>query len=124
MIKILDTTLRDGSYVVDFQFSKKDTREISGVLEGFNVEYIEIGHGLGLGAYRNEKHRSLCTDREYLEAISGRKGKAKYGVFFIPGIGNFSDIDAASDSDVSFIRIGTNAPGRSRPRSGRRGCRR
>jgi len=24
MVKILDTTLRDGSYVVDFQFSQQD----------------------------------------------------------------------------------------------------
>jgi len=52
MVKILDTTLRDGSYVVDFQFSQQDTYNISEALESVGIDYIEIGHGLGLGAYR------------------------------------------------------------------------
>ena len=108
MVKILDTTLRDGSYVVDFQFSQQDTYNISEALESVGIDYIEIGHGLGLGAYRIDKHKSLCNDREYLEAIKKRKSNTKYGVFFIPGIGDFADIDLAAEKNIDFIRIGTN----------------
>ena len=108
MVKILDTTLRDGSYVVDFQFSQQDTYNISEALESVGIDYIEIGHGLGLGAYRIDKYKSLCNDREYLEAIKKRKSNTKYGVFFIPGIGDFADIDLAAEKNIDFIRIGTN----------------
>ena len=49
---ILDTTLRDGSYVIDFQFTADDTAIIASILERAGIEYIEVGHGLGLGAAR------------------------------------------------------------------------
>jgi len=108
MIKILDTTLRDGSYVVDFQFSKNDTLNISQTLENYNIEYIEIGHGLGLSAYRLENYKSLLSDEEYMSSIKKKSNRIKYGVFFIPDIGDFSDIDIAVKYGMDFIRIGTN----------------
>ena len=108
MVKILDTTLRDGSYVVDFQFSQQDTYNISKALESFGIDYIEVGHGLGLGAYRINKYKSLCNDEEYIDAIKERRSDTKYGVFFIPGIGNYEDIDLAVEKNIDFIRIGTN----------------
>ena len=49
-IQILDCTLRDGSYVLDFNFSLIDTLFISKVLFESGLNYVEIGHGLGLGA--------------------------------------------------------------------------
>ncbi len=108
MIKILDTTLRDGSYVVDFQFSQEDTVNISQTLENFDLEFIEIGHGLGLGAYKLEEYDSLCNDFEYMNCINRKKESTKYGVFFIPEIGNFKDIDLAKECNMDFIRIGVN----------------
>lgn len=108
MVKILDTTLRDGSYVVDFQFSQQDTYNISKALESFGIDYIEVGHGLGLGAYRINKYKSLCNDEEYIDAIKERRSDTKYGVFFILGIGNYEDIDLAVEKNIDFIRIGTN----------------
>lgn len=49
-MKILDTTIRDGSYAVDFRFTCKDVEHICSRLEKLNIEYIEIGHGQGLNA--------------------------------------------------------------------------
>ena len=46
---ILDCTLRDGSYVNNFQFSKDETSEISRDLDKAGFQYIEVGHGIGLG---------------------------------------------------------------------------
>lgn len=106
--EVLDTTLRDGSYVVDFQFSEQDTYNISKTLESFGIGYIEVGHGLGLGAYRLNEYRSLCSDEEYLSAIGDRESNSKYGVFFIPGIGEIKDIDLAIACNIDFIRIGIN----------------
>ena len=46
--RILECTLRDGSYVINFQFSAADTAVIAGALE--ESDLIEVAHGIGLGA--------------------------------------------------------------------------
>ena len=51
---ILDTTVRDGSYAVDFKFSCKDVQDLVAKSERIGLEYIEIGHGLGLNASGTE----------------------------------------------------------------------
>lgn len=52
-IKILDTTLRDGSYSVNFSFTNGDVSSICQGLEKSGIEFIEIGHGLGFNAIIN-----------------------------------------------------------------------
>ena len=47
---ILDTTIRDGSYAVNFQYNREDLRSIVGDLDGAGIPYIEIGHGVTIGA--------------------------------------------------------------------------
>lgn len=108
MIKLLDTTLRDGSYVVDFHFSAKDTLDIALALENFGIEFIEVGHGLGLNAFAKKSQIEKDIDKEYLSIMSKNINKSKWGMFFIPGIGDFEDIDKAADYNMNFIRIGTN----------------
>lgn len=109
MLKLLDTTLRDGSYIVDFQFTTDDTTNIVKKLDESNVHYIELGHGLGLGASRNAKLKAACTDEDYMQAaVSASIQKSKWGMFFIPGIGTLEDIELAAKYGIDFIRIGTN----------------
>jgi len=108
-IDLLDTTLRDGNYAVDFQFTALDTATIALALEKAGFRWIEIGHGLGLNASRMNRGVAAATDEEYLKAAAGVLEKAMYGMFFIPGIGRERDIRMARDSGMSFIRVGTNA---------------
>ena len=53
--EILEVTLRDGSYLIDFQFTAEDTFVISSALESVGFRWIEVGHGVGLGAARAGK---------------------------------------------------------------------
>ncbi|MDI6642363.1 MAG: 4-hydroxy-2-oxovalerate aldolase, partial [Elusimicrobiota bacterium] len=108
MVQILDTTLRDGSYVVDFKFSIEDTEIIASGLDKNNVEFIEIGHGLGLSASRDPKMCAAHSDVEYMEAASRSIVNSKWGMFIIPGIGRLEDIVTAAEFGMDFIRIGTN----------------
>ena len=108
-IDILDCTLRDGSYAIDYQFTAEDTAIIASGLEDAGFRFIEIGHGLGLNASSSEYGISASTDEEYLEAASSVIKKSKYGMFFIPEIGRIQDIDIAANYGMGFIRIGTNA---------------
>lgn len=104
---ILECTLRDGSYVIDFQFTAEDTAVIALALEKAGFRYIEIGHGLGLNA-SSSKGRARETDEVYLKTAQQVLTKAKYGMFFIPGIGRKEDLDLAAKYKMGFVRIGVN----------------
>lgn len=108
-INILETTLRDGSYACNFNFSVDETRLICEGLEHAGIGYIEIGHGVGLGASGERYGFAREPDEMYLKAAASSIVRAKYGVFCIPGIASLEDIDKAADGGCSFIRIGTNA---------------
>lgn len=108
MLKILDTTLRDGSYVIDFNFTQQQTYKIASCLDNVGIHYIEIGHGLGLNATKHKDMKGACSDEAWLEAGSAAVKKNKWGMFFIPGIGTLDDIDLAAKYNMDFIRIGAN----------------
>jgi len=107
-ITILDCTLRDGSYAIDYQFTAEDTALIAAGLEKAGLEFIEIGHGVGMNASNSGKGVAAATDEEYLEAASGTLKTAKFGMFFIPGIGRKEDLKLAARYGMNFVRIGTN----------------
>lgn len=106
--EILDCTLRDGSYVIDFQFTAEDTALIASALESAGIRLIEVAHGLGLGAARAGKGDQAATDEEYLRAAACATRDAWIGAFFIPGIGTEDDLRRGADSGLRFIRVGTN----------------
>lgn len=104
--KILDTTIRDGSYAVNFKFTRTDVRNVVSRLSKLNIDYVEIGHGMGLNASSPERGVSLYSDEEYIRVAKECIGKSKLGVFCIPGIARFDDIQNARTQGVDFIRIG------------------
>jgi len=109
MINIVENTLRDGSYAIDFQFDKNQTSQIAGGLNKLGFKYIEVGHGLGLGAYNNSKTGiSKEDDITYIRSAVEAAPNAYIGAFFIPDIGTKEDISIAIDNGIKFIRIGSN----------------
>lgn len=106
-LKILDTTLRDGSYSTNFSFTSTDTSNICQQLEKTGFELIEIGHGVGLNARNLGYGKTVQTDEEYMIAAESVLKKAKYGMFCIPGVARLTDLDAAIKHDMGFVRIGT-----------------
>lgn len=106
MVDILDCTIRDGSYVINGQWSREEILGLTKELAENKFKYIEIGNGIGLGAHR-KGFSSLCSDEEYVELANSVKKKSKIGTFFIPGIGKKSDIKMLKERGGDFIRIGT-----------------
>lgn len=102
---ILETTLRDGNYIVDFQFNSLDTANMALALEIAGIKYIEIGHGLGLGA-SSKFTAAASKDIEYIKATKEKLNCSKIGMFAIPGIATLDDIKNAADEGLDFIRIG------------------
>ena len=77
-VEFLETTLRDGSYAVDFRFTVKDTANLCAALEQAGLGLIEIGHGLGLHGKESGKGDAAATDAEYLSAAASVLKKAKF----------------------------------------------
>jgi len=109
-VEILECTLRDGSYAVDFKFTENDTAVLAGVLGRLGVGWIEVGHGLGLGAMKAGKGAMPSSDERLIEVAKRAAPKAQIGCFFIPGIGTADQIKSARSAGLDFIRIGYNAP--------------
>lgn len=106
---ILDTTVRDGSYYVDFKFSSQDVSEMVARISKLGFQYIEIGHGKGLNASSLTNGLAMQTDEEYMNAARATRNNSKLGFFCIPEIARLEDVKLASTNGIDFLRIGQNS---------------
>jgi 4-hydroxy-2-oxovalerate aldolase len=108
-VRILDCTLRDGSYAINFQFTAADTARIAGALDRAGFPLIEVGHGVGLNASNAGFGEAAETDEGYLEAAASAVTRGQFGMFCIPGVARVADLDTAARFGMGFVRIGANA---------------
>lgn len=106
--QIMDVTLRDGSYKINFQFSNADVQCIGGGLDQLKIPYIEIGHGMGIGASGPRYGTALHTDMEYLQAAKESIHTAKIGMFCVPGVATLEQVEQLCAAGLDFVRVGTN----------------
>jgi 4-hydroxy-2-oxovalerate aldolase len=76
-------------------------------LDQAGFPYIEVGHGVGLGASAKGKNIAAATDVEYMQAAAKGVKRGKWGMFCIPGIANLDHLRVAADNGMNFVRIGT-----------------
>jgi len=69
-IRIVDTTVRDGSHAVAHRFTPPQVRHVSELLESAGVWAIAVGHGDGLGAASRQYGFPAYPDEELLRAAS------------------------------------------------------
>ena len=100
---ILDTTIRDGSYAVNFQYNDRDLRKIIGDLDGAGIPYIEIGHGVTIGA-TEAQGRAAQTDEEYFRTGRSVVRNAKLGAVIVPALVPIETVDLAGDY-LDFLRM-------------------
>jgi 4-hydroxy 2-oxovalerate aldolase len=107
---LLECTLRDGSYAIDYGFSASDTKNVVSALVGAGFKWIEVGHGLGLGASEKGIGVAKESDAGYIRAaVEGIDGAEAYvGSFFIPGIGEARHLESAVSEGLKLVRIGSN----------------
>jgi len=106
LIKLLECTIRDGGYAIEFQWERDEVEHIVSGLAAAGFEYIEVGHGMGLGASRTAMP-ARCSDEETAAVAVAAKGRARVGTFFIPGVGGEDDLRRFRDAGGDFVRIGT-----------------
>ncbi|WP_163351367.1 hypothetical protein [Desulfovibrio sp. JC010] len=107
-VEILECTLRDGSYAIDFNFTSFDTSLLTKKISNLGFNWIEIGHGLGLGASQSGKGIMPHDDFSLLKAAKSST-EANIGMFYIPALSSHESLKEAVDLGLDFVRIGANA---------------
>lgn len=108
-VNVMDVTLRDGSYAVNYSFTPERCGRIVKALHGAGVPYIEIGHGCGLGAMENLKIKAAAGDAEYVKAAREAAPEACLGVIAgPPPVTHPHNLDEVIDY-LDFIRFAANA---------------
>lgn len=107
MIRLTDTTLRDGSHTVRHQFTLEQVRAVARGLEAAGVPVIEVSHGDGLGGSSVIYGLGRHGDGELLAAAAGELKRSKLAVLLLPGIGTKRDLEMAAAHGAQVARIAT-----------------
>ncbi len=103
---ILDVTLRDGSYLINHQYTPEVVSEVAVKLFEAGIKNVEISHGAGIGS-RMMGMAGLVDDEELLEAAKKAAPNIDISIFIspmdfclplIPGLVDF----------ISLGRVGVN----------------
>lgn len=108
-LRLLECTLRDGSYAVDFRFTRADTALLCQLLSDLGFDYLEIGHGLGINASNAGKGQAPSSDLEFVNAAKSVTGRSKVGMFCIPNVATLNSLKEMAQAGLDFVRIGNNA---------------
>ena len=107
-VELYEVFFRDGSYVLDFGFTKEQLRTVGAAMEAAGFRHVEVGHGYGLGAARAGYPAAAESDETYLKPASQVFNNCAFGPFFMPNVGGDDDISMAADCGAKFISIGNN----------------
>lgn len=106
-VRLVDTTLRDGSHAMAHQFTEKQVRDTVRALDDAGISLIEVTHGDGLGGSTFNYGFSLVDERKLIAAAVDEAKQAKIAVLLLPGLGTVSDLRAAADLGAGAVRIAT-----------------
>jgi len=106
-IRIIDTTLRDGSHAVRHQYTLDNISKIASALDDTGVYGLEISHGDGLGGSSINYGFAKYSDEERLKVANKVVKKSKIAVLLLPGIGTREDLKNAIENGAKIARIAT-----------------
>jgi 4-hydroxy 2-oxovalerate aldolase len=106
-VRIVDTTLRDGSHAVAHQFAETEIRDTVRALDAAGVEVIEVAHGDGLGGSSFNYGFSHTDELNLIAAAREEATQAKIAVLLVPGIGTVKHLKRARDAGADMVRIAT-----------------
>ncbi|TNC25366.1 4-hydroxy-2-oxovalerate aldolase [Amycolatopsis alkalitolerans] len=106
-VRIVDTSLRDGSHAMAHQFTEENVRDTVRALDTAGISLIEVTHGDGLGGSTFNYGFSLVDERKLIAAAVDEAKQAKIAVLLLPGLGTVTDLKAAADLGAGAVRIAT-----------------
>ena len=101
-IRIISSTLRDGSHAICHQFTKKNIRDYCRGAEKAGIDTVIVGHGDGIGGSSFQVGFSKLTDKEMVDEARKELKNTKLGVFLLPGFGTIKMLE---ELDVDSVMI-------------------
>jgi 4-hydroxy 2-oxovalerate aldolase len=105
-VKLLDCTLRDGSYAVDFQLDEKFVTTLLGRINETPVNLVEIGHGLGIEAELAGVRAGTIGHYQWCEIAESTLTKKPWGMFAQPEFTRLETVAELGKRGMSFVRVG------------------
>lgn len=106
-IIVTDPTLRDGSHACSHQISVEQIRRYATAAEAAQVDYLEVGHGNGLGASSLQVGLSLVPEQEMLRTAKSCLKETSLSVHVMPGFATAKrEIASALEAGVDLFRVG------------------
>jgi 4-hydroxy 2-oxovalerate aldolase len=106
-VRIIDTTLRDGSHAMAHEFTVTQVRDTVRALDQAGVEVIEVSHGDGVGGSSFNYGFSRTDEMRLIAAASEEARNAVIAVLLVPGIGTAEDLRRARDAGAGMVRVAT-----------------
>lgn len=109
VVEVLDATLREGSYAVNFQMDERFVAALLGHLDDTPIQKIEIGHGIGYEAERAGFTPSNIELDRWCEIARSNLTSPSWGMFAQPEFSRLSTLSDLCDQGMSFVRLGMEA---------------
>jgi 4-hydroxy 2-oxovalerate aldolase len=106
-VRIIDTTLRDGSHAMAHRFTEQQVRDTVRALDRAGVEVIEVSHGDGIGGSSFNYGFSGTDELTLIAAARDEAKQARIAVLLVPGIGTVEDLRRARDAGADMVRVAT-----------------
>ena len=106
-IRVIDSTMRDGSHAMAHQFDLDQIASIAEALDKSGVSTMEISHGDGLGGASFNYGFPKEPEMNWLRAAAKVVKNAKLAILLIPGIGTQEDLQEAYELGARVARIAT-----------------
>lgn len=107
MVRVTDTSLRDGSHAMGHSFTTEQVSNIAGALDRSGVPVIEVTHGDGLAGSSIQYGFSATREMELISAAAEACESAKIAALLLPGIGTVEQLKEALERGVGVLRVAT-----------------
>ena len=106
-IRLVDSTMRDGSHPMAHQFTAEQVSQIAQALDVAGIPLVEISHGDGLGGSSLNYGFSKEDEQDLIAAVNASMTKARITVLLLPGIGIQEDLKESYDRGARAVRVAT-----------------
>ena len=104
-VKVIDTTLRDGSHAVEHTFTPEQVMDVCRGLDEGGVYCAEVGHGAGIGGSVLQYGLGLYDTVDLIKAAKSVTKRMKIGTLLVPGLGTMEDLKKGAEAGLDLVRV-------------------